>query len=81
MLKRLLIITLILTLPLIAPAISTQKDLEFSGLAHKVLGGPDDDGDLEISVKVTVRNTSGTDQDVKVIARAVDGEEYEVFDV
>jgi hypothetical protein len=81
MFRRLLTLTLILALPLLTPAIEPQKGLEFSGLAHKVLGGPDDDGDLEISVKVNVRNTTGKDQDVKVIVRAVDGEDYEVFDI
>jgi hypothetical protein len=81
MLRRLLTLTLILTLPLISPAVSPPKGLEFSGLAHKVVNGPDDDGDLEISVKVNVRNTTLKDMDVRVIVRAVDGEDYEVFDM
>jgi hypothetical protein len=81
MFKRLLTLSLVLTLPLISPATTPPKGLEFTGLAHKVLTGPDDDGDLEISVKLNVRNTTAKDQDVKVIVRAVDAEEYEVFDV
>jgi hypothetical protein len=81
MVKQLVILSLILTLPLISPATTLPKGLEFSGLAHKVLNGPDDDGDLEISVKLTVRNMTAKDQDVKVVVRAVDAEEYEVFDV
>lgn len=81
MFKQLLVLSLILTLPLISPATTPPKGLEFSGLAHKVLNGPDDDGDLEISVKLNVRNVTAKDQDVKVAVRAVDAEEYEVFDV
>ena len=30
---------------------------------------------------MNVRDTTGKDQDVKVIVRAVDGEDYEVFDM
>ena len=81
MLRPLLTFALILTLPLIIPATSPPKGLEFSGLAHKVVDGPDEDGDLEISVKVNVRNTAGKDQDVKIKVRAVDAEDYEVFDM
>jgi hypothetical protein len=80
MFKRLLTLTLILTLPSITPAMSDQKGLEFSGLAHKVLSGPDNDGDLEISVKLNVNNTTAKVMDVKVVVRAVDAEGYEVFD-
>ena len=79
--RRLLTLALILTLPLISSAVSAPKGLEFSGLAHKVVDGPDDDGDLEISIKVNVRNTTGKDQDVKIKVRAVDAEDYEVFDM
>ncbi|HEU4434780.1 MAG TPA: hypothetical protein VFR51_15450 [Pyrinomonadaceae bacterium] len=81
MLRPLLTFALILTLPLISPATSLPKGLEFSGLAHKVVDGPDEDSDLEISVKVNVRNTTGKDRDVKIKVRAVDAEEYEVFDM
>lgn len=81
MFKRLLIVSFLLTFPLMTLAVSPPRDLEFSGLAHKVLGGPDEDGDLKISIKVTVRNTTGGDQDVKVVVRAVDNDHYEVFDV
>jgi hypothetical protein len=79
--RRLLTLALILTLPLISSAVSAPKGLEFSGLAHKVVDGPDDDGDLEISIKVNVRNMTGKDQDVKIKVRAVDAEDYEVFDM
>lgn len=81
MLRRLVTFTLILTLPLITAAVSAPKGIEVTGLAHKVIDGPDDDGDLEISVKVNVRNTTGKDQDVKIKVRAVDAEDYEVFDM
>ena len=62
-------------------AITAAQGLEVSGLAHKVLSGPDDEGDMEISVKVSVRNTADTDRDAEVVVRAVDKEEFEVFEV
>jgi hypothetical protein len=68
-------------LPLITAAVSAPKGIEISEFAHKVIDGPDDDGDLEISVKVNVRNTIARDQEVKIKVRAVDAEEYEVFDM
>ena len=81
MLRRLLTLTLILTLPLITAAVSAPDGIEFTGLAHKVVAGPDSDGDLEISVKLTARNTTDEEQNVKVIVRAVDRDDYEVFDM
>lgn len=81
MFRHLLIIALILTLPLISPAMSAPQDFEVSGLAHKVLGGPDDDGDLEISIKVNVLNKTAKVLDAKVYVRAVDNDGFEVFDV
>jgi hypothetical protein len=65
----------------IADVAAAPPGLETSGLAHKVLSGPDDEGDLEISVKVSVRNTTEADQEAQVIIRAVDKEEFEVFEV
>ena len=82
MLRRLFTLTLVLTFPLItAVAVTAPDAVEFAGLAHKVVAGPDSDGDLEISVKLTARNTTDDDQNVKVIVRAVDREDYEVFDM
>ena len=81
MFRQLLAVALLTTLTLVGVAVSAPPGLEFSGLAHKVLGGPDDDGDIEISVKVSVRNATDTDQDAEVVVRAVDKEDYEVFEV
>lgn len=78
---RYLLTTSVLVLALVGSVVSAQQGLEFSGLAHKVLAGPDSDGDLEISIKVNVRNATNTDQDVKIVVRAVDKDDYEVFDV
>ena len=80
MLKHLLT-TSVLILALVGSVVSAQQGLEFSGLAHKVLAGPDSDGDLQISIKVNVRNPTSADHDAKVVVRAVDNDDYEVFDV
>lgn len=73
----LVLLSLVVGLAGVSPA---AQGLEVSGLAHKVLSGPDDEGDLEISVKVSVRNTTEADRDAEVIIRAVDKEEFEVFE-
>lgn len=78
---RLLLVMSIGTLVLIGTVVAASQGLEFTGLGHKVLSGPDSDGDLEISVKINVRNPTNADQDAKVVVRAVDKEGYEVFDV
>ena len=41
----------------------------------------DDEGDLEISVKVTIKNLGELDQTVQVYVQALDREGFEVFDV
>jgi len=78
---RLLFILAMFTAFSIPITAAPTPGLEASGLAHKVLSGPDDDGDLEISVKVTVRNTTESDVDAEVGVHAVDKEDFEVFDV
>lgn len=78
---RHLLTTSVIILALVGSVLSAQQGLEFSGLAHKVLAGPDSDGDLQISIKVNVRNTTKTDHDAKVVVRAVDNDDYEVYDV
>ena len=64
---------------LVSFAESAPQGFEFSGLAHKVLAGLDKDGDLNISVKVSVHNATDTDQDVKVVVRAIDMEDYKIL--
>src|SRR5215475_250938 len=73
--------TSVLLLALVGSVVSAQQGVEFSGLAHKVLSGPDSDGDLLISIKLNARNATDIDQDAKVVVRAVDKDDYEVFDV
>ena len=71
------LVSLLVGSVVVAPA---AQGLEVSGLAHKILSGPDVDGDLAISIKVSVLNSTDTDQQAMVIVRAVDKEEYEVFE-
>jgi len=47
----------------------------------KVIDGPDDDGDLRISVKVTVKNTTETEMNVELNVQALDRDNFEVFDM
>lgn len=71
----------ILSPVLFSQTAGTPPGIEVSGLAHKVLSGPDEDGDLEISVKLTVKNTTEADTRVEITVQAIDGEDFEVFDV
>lgn len=60
---------------------TSQPGLEVSDLSHKILSKPDEDGDLEISIKVNVRNTTETDIEAAIVVRGLDKEDYEVFEV
>ena len=55
--------------------------LDVGAPQHKILGGPDEDADLEISVKVMVKNTSGQVQHVDLVVHALDREGFEVFEI
>ncbi|HKP36019.1 MAG TPA: hypothetical protein VJT71_04105 [Pyrinomonadaceae bacterium] len=55
--------------------------VEVLELAHKVLSGPDSDGDLKISIKVMLKNTTKSDAKVDITVQAIDSDNYEVFDV
>lgn len=48
---------------------------------HKVLSGPDEDGDLKISVKVVLRNSTDEDVVVDLEIEAIDSDDFEVLDV
>jgi hypothetical protein len=55
--------------------------IEIGNPEHKILGGPDEDGDLEISVKISIRNTAEPDLTVQVFVQALDKDGFEVFDI
>jgi hypothetical protein len=50
-------------------------------LDHKVLSGPDKDGDVRISVKAVVKNTTDRDVEIDITLEAIDAEDFEVLDV
>lgn len=72
--------TVLFTVP-ISHAAGQSPGIEVSGLGHKVLSGPDSAGDLEISVKLTVKNTTDADMMVRVRVQGIDRDDFEVFDV
>ena len=57
-------------------AASPPPGVEVLGLAHKVLSGPDADGDLKISIKVTLKNTTESDATVVLTVQAIDSEKF-----
>jgi hypothetical protein len=59
---------------------ASPPSLTYGEVSCKLLAGPDKDGDMDISVKVTVSSSSENDLDVKVTVRALDSEDFEVFE-
>ena len=55
--------------------------IEYGEVGHKVVDDhPDRDGELKISIKLSVRNNSEEDIEVDVMIRALDAEGFEVFE-
>ena len=60
-------------------SVTSMSDLEVGEVGTKVVSGPDDDGDLQISIKVTVTNYSDKDRLVSLGIQGCDDEDFEVF--
>jgi len=58
-----------------------SAEVTTSDLSHKILAGPDKDGDYLISVKVTVKSLLDTGQEVLLRVQALDAEGFEVFEM
>ena len=57
------------------------RGIEYGEVGHKVVDDqPDRDGELKISIKLSVRNDSDEDIDVDLTIRALDAEGFEVFE-
>lgn len=69
----------LLTLP--TWAAPPRLGIEVAPPEHKVIDGPNDDGDLDLSVKVMVKNTLDMDESVQVVVQAVDRDDFEVLEV
>jgi hypothetical protein len=61
--------------------LDSTPGIEYGEVAHKVVDDhPDQDGELKISIKLSVRNDSDEDVSVDVMIRALDAEGFEVFE-
>ena len=58
----------------------TSSDLDVGTVEAKVVAGPDEDGDLQVSIRVTVTNNADSERAVKLEIQALDSEEFEVFE-
>jgi len=47
---------------------------------HKIVSGPDGDGDLEVSFRVTVENTGTTGVAALIIAQGIDTADFPIYD-
>jgi hypothetical protein len=62
-------------------AAAPRLGIEIAPPEHKVLDGPNADGDLDLSVKVMVKNTLDMDESVQIVVQALDRDDYEVLEV
>ena len=76
-----MLVGLILAVPSAASAAAPRLGIEIAPPEHKVLEGPNEDGDLELSVKVMVKNTLEMDESVQIVVQALDRDDYEVLEV
>jgi hypothetical protein len=75
------VIPMILMIAVPSIAAPPRLGIEIAPPEHKVLDGPNADGDLELSVKVMVKNTLDMDESVQIVVQALDRDEYEVLEV
>ncbi len=73
--------TLAFLLVLPAFAAAPRLGIEVAAPEHKVIDGPNEDGDLDLSVKVMVKNTLDMDESVQIVVQAVDRDDFEVLEV
>src|SRR5262245_43806743 len=79
--RAVLVILASLLLAAESTAAPPRLGIEIAPPEHKVLDGPNADGDLELSVKVMVKNTLDMDESVQIVVQAVDRDEYEVLEL
>ena len=75
------VIPMILMIAAPSFAAPPRLGIEVAAPEHKVLDGPNADGDLELSVKVMVKNTLDMDESVQIVVQALDRDDYEVLEV
>jgi hypothetical protein len=75
------VIPMILMIAVPSIAAPPRLGIEVATPEHKVLDGPNADGDLELSVKVMVKNTLDMDESVQIVVQALDRDDYEVLEV
>ena len=70
----------LLVAPIATPVLAGDA-VAVANVAHRVINGPDSEGDVLISVKADVTNLLDTDQEVEVWVQALDAEGFEVTDI
>jgi hypothetical protein len=73
------VVACLLAVPSFAAA--PRLGIEIAAPEHKVLDGPNEDGDLDLSVKVMVKNTLDMDESVQIVVQALDRDDFEVLEV
>jgi len=69
-----------LALVLLASSPGACPDLDMGPVEARIVSGPDEDGELLISIKVDVANRSDSEVALSLDIQALDGEGFEVFE-
>ena len=70
----------LLCLLLSTTMLPTSSDCDVGDVEAKVVSGPDDDGDLLVSLKVNVINNTESEMDLAFTIQGIDADEFEVFE-
>jgi hypothetical protein len=63
------------------PVLPEAPGCELIDKAHKIVSGPDGDGDYEISFRATVKNLRETRLAIRIIAQGIDEEDFAIYDM
>lgn len=61
-------------------AAGSSLGLEIDDPESKVLEGADDEGDLTVGIRVSVKNTSENEESVELVVQGLDRDGYELFE-
>jgi hypothetical protein len=62
------------------PAAGSSLGVEVDDPESKILEGADDEGDLTVGMRVSVKNTSESEESVELVVQGLDRDGYELFE-
>jgi len=74
------LISTLLCLALTVAPLATAPEVEVGDVYARVILGPDEDGDLYVSIKVSVTNNTDAEKHVVLSIQGLDSDEFEVYE-